>query len=89
MRLLQRLGADDSRLTDEFDKANTIPAYAILSHTWGPDEEEVIFEDIVKEDKAWRDGLRYFWIDMVCINRKNKAAPTLASTALPMCCEES
>jgi hypothetical protein len=48
MRLLQRLGADDFRLTDEFDKANIIPAYAILSHTWGPDEEEVIFEDIVK-----------------------------------------
>ncbi|KAH8585988.1 heterokaryon incompatibility protein-domain-containing protein [Bisporella sp. PMI_857] len=54
-----------------------VPAYAILSHTWG--KEEVIFWDI---QAGWRkiqscatqaaaDGLGYFWVDTCCIDKKN------------------
>jgi hypothetical protein len=70
------------------------PHYAILSHTWGPDTEEVTYRDLVDgtgEDKAGyekirfcaeqaaRDGLRYFWIDTCCIDKSNN---TELSTAI-------
>jgi tetratricopeptide (TPR) repeat protein len=61
-----------------------IPEYAILSHTWGVNSEEVTYKDIIKgtgKDKsgykkirfcveqARQDGLRYSWIDTCCINK--------------------
>ncbi|KAK6605156.1 Vegetative incompatibility protein HET-E-1-like protein 15 [Botrytis cinerea] len=64
------------------------PPYAILSHTWGPNDEEVTFEDIVNGtgkvkpgyekirfcgEQAKQDGLLYFWIDTCCINKSNNA----------------
>ncbi|KAH8716753.1 hypothetical protein GQ44DRAFT_624900, partial [Phaeosphaeriaceae sp. PMI808] len=67
---------------------NEIPPYAILSHTWGADNEEVTFADIMNGDgkakpgyekirfcevQARQDGLQYFWIDTCCINKANKA----------------
>ncbi|KAF2818046.1 HET-domain-containing protein, partial [Ophiobolus disseminans] len=72
---------------------NELPLYAILSHTWGADEEEVTFADIVKGggkakpgykkicfcgEQARQDGLEYFWIDTCCINTANKAEHSLA-----------
>jgi hypothetical protein len=57
---------------------NDIPQYAILSHTWGLDSEEVTFQDLLDgkaEEKigyqkitfcgkqASRHDLKYFWID--------------------------
>lgn len=63
-----------------------VPAYAILSHTWGPESEEVNFKDIEEKkgkDKpgykklefcakqAASDGLLYFWIDTCCINKSS------------------
>jgi hypothetical protein len=72
---------------------NELPLYAILSHTWGADEEEVTFADIVKSggkakagykkirlcgEQARQDGLEYFWIDTCCINKANKAEHSLA-----------
>jgi hypothetical protein len=63
---------------------DTIPPYAILSHTWGADTEEVTFEDLTKgasKDKpgyekirfcgeqAKQDDLEYFWVDTCCINK--------------------
>jgi roadblock/LC7 domain-containing protein len=65
---------------------DNIPAYAILSHTWGADSEEVTYEDLVKGTGMYKtgydkirfcarlsdqDGLRYFWIDTCCINKAN------------------
>ncbi|KAF4937383.1 Vegetative incompatibility protein HET-E-1 [Colletotrichum fructicola] len=62
------------------------PPYAILSHTWGPDEEELLYDDIKTEvtkpgigklkldrccEQAKEDGLDYVWIDTCCINRAN------------------
>ncbi|EUC41350.1 hypothetical protein COCMIDRAFT_8917 [Bipolaris oryzae ATCC 44560] len=64
------------------------PPYAILSHTWGQDNDEVTFADIVDgkgKDKAGykkiyfcdiqaqSDSLQYFWIDTCCINKDDKA----------------
>lgn len=50
MRLLQLHDSGVVSLTRDFVKADDIiPAYAILSHTWGPDAEEVTFDDIVKD----------------------------------------
>jgi hypothetical protein len=65
-----------------------IPQYAILSHTWGADADEVIFQDMVAGrggekagyrkiqfcvEKATGDGLRYFWIDTCCIDKSSSA----------------
>ncbi|TEA16143.1 Vegetative incompatibility protein HET-E-1 [Colletotrichum sidae] len=66
--------------------ANT-PPYAILSHTWGSDEEELSYQDIqggstskqglgkLKFDgcckRAKDDGYQYAWIDTCCIDQTN------------------
>ena len=44
MRLLTADDRGELSLTENY--INNIPSYAILSHTWGPDNEEVTFEDI-------------------------------------------
>jgi hypothetical protein len=62
-----------------------VPPYAILSHTWGADEEEVSFRDIRRANiekagngytklegcckQAKKDGLKYAWIDTCCIDK--------------------
>lgn len=61
---------------------NDIPAYAILSHTWG--KEEVTFQDLKTKDhqqklgyakiegccrQAQKDGLSYVWVDTCCIDK--------------------
>jgi hypothetical protein len=88
MRLLQHSGAARFTLTKEFVGDDQIPPYAILSHTWGLDNEEVTFEDIVDRageakpgyekirfcgEQAKQDGLLYFWIDTCCIDKRNDA----------------
>jgi len=65
---------------------DNIPAYAILSHTWGVDSEEVTYNDLNKStgihksgydkirfcaQRSDDDGLRFFWIDTCCINKAN------------------
>jgi hypothetical protein len=44
MRLLEFDSRGDLRFTKNFDE--NIPPYAILSHTWGADDEEVTFKDL-------------------------------------------
>ncbi|OTA96198.1 hypothetical protein M434DRAFT_393057 [Hypoxylon sp. CO27-5] len=74
-----------SRHLEEFVK--DVPAYAILSHTWG--EEEVTFSDMSDPGKAeTKDGfkkiratcrvaleqdLKYAWIDTCCIDKSSSA----------------
>jgi tetratricopeptide (TPR) repeat protein len=68
-----------------------IPRYAILSHTWGHDGDEVTYKDIIDgtgSDKAGYDKLRfcavqakndrlgYCWIDTCCIDKTNSAELT-------------
>lgn len=86
MRLLQ-FGSDGGfNLIERLDDA--IPPYAILSHTWGADSDEVTFKDLMEGtgvDKigyekltfcgkqAARDGLDYFWVDTCCIDKSSSA----------------
>lgn len=84
MRLLERNGAGEICLTKLF--VNNVPPYAILLHTWGTDEEEVSFQDLIDGtgknklgydkirfcgDQAWHDGLQFFWVDTCCIKKSD------------------
>jgi hypothetical protein len=88
MRLLQCGDAGGYQLTKPLADDNAIPRYAILSHTWGSDSDEVTFDDLTSGDgthksgyekirfcaeQAKQDSLEYFWIDTCCIDKENKA----------------
>ncbi|KAI1176476.1 heterokaryon incompatibility protein-domain-containing protein [Nemania sp. FL0916] len=87
MRLLQ-LGDNDRLTFTKYLHPHEIPKYeyAILSHTWGPDEEEVTFKDINEGTGSQKTGyqkivfcgqqaatnnLDYFWVDTCCIDKSN------------------
>jgi hypothetical protein len=84
MYLLQLQSGCQLRLVEHVP--NEIPPYAILSHTWGLDKEEVTFHDIINGTgrekagyrkiifcgkQAERDGLQHFWVDTCCINKSS------------------
>jgi hypothetical protein len=86
MRLL-RIEEDDGFSLVEFFGRN-IPPYAILSHTWGADHEEVTFTDLIEGTgkskagyckltfcgkQAAKDNLQYFWVDTCCIDKTSSA----------------
>lgn len=85
MRLLRRDEDGRFSFTKDLIGDDPIPPYAILSHTWGKDDEEVTFEDMANgtEDKpgyekirfcgkqSSQDGLQHFWIDTCCIDKSN------------------
>jgi hypothetical protein len=86
MRLLLLSDTGDLSLTREFVGDDTIPPYAILSHTWGADVDEFSFADLTNGtgknklgyrkihfcgEQARQDGLKYFWADTCCINKAN------------------
>ncbi|RYP77860.1 hypothetical protein DL771_000957 [Monosporascus sp. 5C6A] len=69
---------------EEFPDGET-PIYAILSHTWGSDLEELTLRDVEEGEidkpgigsakfrgccqQAKKDGFGYIWIDTCCINK--------------------
>jgi hypothetical protein len=59
MRLLQRVKEDQYILTSRFVEGDTIPPYAILSHTWGKDGEEVTFQDVTNGDHTYKNKPGY------------------------------
>ena len=82
MRLLKFDDSGGFSLVGPFNK--DIPEYAILSHTWEADGEEVTYEDLTNGtgndkpgyskikfcvEQAYRDGFRHSWVDTCCINR--------------------
>jgi hypothetical protein len=82
IRLLQR--KPDGEIVFREPTSSDVPAYAILSHTWG--KEEVSFQDMEASASigkaGWKkiefcakqaaaDGLEYFWIDTCCIDKRN------------------
>ena len=84
MRLLEL--KDNGKFSLTNDIVIDIPPYAILSHTWGRDDEEVTFKDLMESsgkvkagykklqfcgEQAARDGLQYFWVDTCCIDKSN------------------
>jgi hypothetical protein len=84
MRLLEPKSHDEFSLTEYYyDK---VPPYAILSHTWGKDDEEPTFQDLMQgvgkskagynkilfcAEQAARDSLQYIWVDTCCIDKSN------------------
>jgi len=86
MRLIEIKGSGELSLTKNFTE--DIPRYAILSHTWGGDDDEVTFADFITgagsdkigykkiefcQKQAAKDGLQYFWVDTCCIDKSNPA----------------
>ncbi|RMD44734.1 hypothetical protein DV735_g414, partial [Chaetothyriales sp. CBS 134920] len=84
MRLLKF--DERGELTHTKDLVDDIPPYAILSHTWGADEDEVLLHEVGKGidrtkagytkirfcgEQARKDGLDYFWVDTCCIDKTN------------------
>ncbi|KAK5201633.1 hypothetical protein LTR41_012130, partial [Exophiala xenobiotica] len=84
MRLIEFGSGGDLRLSQDF--IDHVPVYAILSHTWGADEDEVTIDDICSGrakskdgyekiqfcgEQARKDGLQYFWVDTCCIDKRN------------------
>ncbi|KAN0087098.1 hypothetical protein V8E54_000786 [Elaphomyces granulatus] len=88
MRLLKGNNTGEFSLTKDLLVSDDIPRYAILSHTWGADTEEVSFKDMMDGtgeiktgydkirfcgEQAGRDGLQYFWIDTCCIDKSSSS----------------
>jgi hypothetical protein len=88
MRLLKRNNIGEFGLTKDLVSDDMIPRYAILSHTWGADIEEVSFKDMMDGtgmkkpgydkirfcgEQARCDDLQYFWIDTCCIDKSNSS----------------
>jgi hypothetical protein len=86
MRLITYEGSWSLKLV-EYEE-NDLPQYAVLSHTWGADGEEVTFKDFTEGDiegkagyrklvfcskQAARDGIQHFWIDTCCIDKSSSA----------------
>lgn len=86
MRLLKLSNDGALSLTEFFD--DNIPPYAILSHTWRTDGEEVTFKDLSEGaakskagytkirfcgEQATSDDLYYFWVDTCCIDKSSSA----------------
>ncbi|KAF2820926.1 HET-domain-containing protein [Ophiobolus disseminans] len=86
MRLLRLKDNGEFSLAEYID--NVIPRYAILSHTWGADHEEVTFKDLAEgtgkskagyskiqfcANQAAKDRLQFFWVDTCCIDKSSSA----------------
>ncbi|KAF2175507.1 HET-domain-containing protein [Zopfia rhizophila CBS 207.26] len=86
MRLLRLEGGGEFSLVEYVGR--NIPQYAILSHTWGADHEEVTFRDLTKgigkskagyrkltfcTKRAAHNGLQFFWVDTCCIDKSSSA----------------
>jgi hypothetical protein len=84
MRLLSLTTNNEFELTTVTDD-ESLPPYAILSHTW-IEGQEVIYDELIagtgKEqagydklrfcaERAAQDGLQYFWVDTCCIDKRN------------------
>ncbi|KAF3002685.1 hypothetical protein E8E13_009876 [Curvularia kusanoi] len=85
MRLLHYDDEGHLALTDDLVDESSLPAYAILSHTW-IEGEELTFQELKAGagtaksghrkieycgQQAQRDSLKYFWVDTCCIDKTN------------------
>ncbi|OAP55860.1 hypothetical protein AYL99_10012 [Fonsecaea erecta] len=70
------------RISQPIEFVTDIPSYAVLSHTWGAEADEVTFADQQNGTgmnkaghakiqfcgaRAREDGIQYFWVDTCCI----------------------
>jgi hypothetical protein len=87
MRLL-KINAEGELSLVEYIDEQAAPSYAILSHRWGEDHEEVTLKDFIDGSgqnkkgyekivacgkQATKDKLEYFWIDTCCIDKTSSA----------------
>jgi hypothetical protein len=83
MRLLKIEDNGDLSIVEYMDESK-FPAYAILSHRWGDDNEEVTFQEMQQKtgttktgydkiiacaNQAKEDGLQFIWVDTCCIDK--------------------
>ena len=96
MRLLRSIG-DDPQL-ERYNDETHVPAYAILSHTWMDEHDEVSFADLshlvdAKTKAGWskvqsarrqalHDGYEYLWVDTCCIDKTSSAELTEAIASM-------
>jgi hypothetical protein len=95
MRLL-RIDEKNELSVSNVDR-DDIPPYAILSHTWGRDADEVTLTDLMEntgkskvgydklqfcKKQATQDGLHYIWIDTCCIDKSSSAELTYAINSM-------
>jgi hypothetical protein len=95
MRLLEVNARGELSLTKNL--IEDIPRYAILSHSWGADKDEVTFNDLENgsgksktgyakiqfcREQAEKDGLQYFWVDTCCIDKANHTELSEAITSM-------
>lgn len=79
---------EDSKLVLTKHDTDDVPPYAILSHTWGADTDELTLQDVKSEtgqdkagfakvrfcgEQAAKDGLQYFWVDSCCIDKTSSS----------------
>jgi hypothetical protein len=96
MRLLQ-LHHDGNFSFAHYSSDVQPPKYAILSHTWGEDNQEITFSDIKANTgrektgyaklhfcgkQVLRDDLKYFWVDTCCIDKSNSTELTKAINSM-------
>src|SRR6266702_4018572 len=95
MRLLKLEASGEFSLTEFI--GDSVPQYAILSHTWGADDDEVTFKDLMDHagknkagyakiqfcaKQAANNGLQYFWVDTCCIDKSSSAELTEAINSM-------
>ena len=61
MRLLHRNKDGRVSLTKDLTDDDPIPTYAILSYTWGLDNEEVTFKDMTGGAGKDKSGYKKIW----------------------------
>lgn len=66
MRLLESI---DGKLRLTKDLVRDIPDYAILSHTWGPDIDEVTYQDMISGDAKNKAGYAKL---QFCVNQAKR-----------------
>ena len=96
MRLLEITEDGGFKLSKDLEE-DELPPYTILSHTWGPDEEEVTFQDVQEGTGKHKDGYgklefcakqtrqdrqRHFWVDTCCIDKMNSVELNTAITSM-------
>jgi tetratricopeptide (TPR) repeat protein len=94
MRLLERKPGGGFEVSTV--KSNDPPPYAILSHTWVEGEEVIYTKLLAGEDqsktgyaklrfcaeRAAQDGLKYFWADTCCIDKRDTVELTTALNSM-------
>lgn len=96
MRLLTWDSQHGSSLTTDLAD-DQIPPYAVLSHTWGDDGDELTFADVQQRggqnkagyqkvrfcaERARQDKIEHFWVDTCCINKNDPLELSEAITSM-------